>query len=217
MLASITDTLTTLVGDHGVVAVFLLMAIDAVLPIGGEIVMLFAGVLAAGALQQKATLFGVDLGSGFGAYVALVAAGTLGSLVGALVGWLIGVRGGRALVDRHGKWLHLGPERMARAEGWFERFGSWAVLLGRLTPLVRSFISIPAGVLGSRLGPYTALTIISSAIWCLVFAGIGWAAGTQWESVHAKLHYLDYLVVAGVLGVVVYAGLRWRRSRSAVA
>jgi membrane protein DedA with SNARE-associated domain len=217
MLASITDTLTTAVGDHGLVAVFLLMAVDAVLPIGGEIVMLFAGVLAAGALQQRATLLGIDLGSGFGAYVALVAAGTIGSLVGGLVGWLIGVRGGQALIERHGRWLHLGPERMARAEGWFEHFGTWAVLVGRLTPLVRSFISIPAGILGSRLGPYAVLTTIASLIWCLVFAGIGWAAGSQWESVHAKLHYLDYAVVVAVIAAVGFLAVRWHRSRSAVA
>jgi membrane protein DedA with SNARE-associated domain len=106
---------------------------------------------------------------------------------------------------------------MARAEGWFERFGSWAVLLGRLTPLVRSFISIPAGVLGSRLGPYTVLTAIAAAIWCLGFAGIGWAAGSQWESVHSTLHYLDYVVVIGVIAVVGVVAVRWRRSRSALA
>lgn len=217
MLASLTDTLTNAVGDHGVVAVFLLMAVDAILPIGGEIVMLFAGVLAAGALQQRATLFGVDLGHGLGAYLALVAAGTLGSFVGGLAGWLIGARGGRALLERHGRWLHLGPDRMARAEAWFERFGTWAVLLGRLTPLVRSFIAIPAGVLGSRLAPYAALTILASAIWCVVFAAIGWAAGSQWESVHAKLHYLDDVVVVAVVAVVGVVAVRWRRSRSAVA
>jgi membrane protein DedA with SNARE-associated domain len=217
MLASLTDTLTTAVGDHGVVAVFLLMAVDAVLPIGGEIVMLFAGVLAAGALRQRATLLGLDLGRGLGAYLALVAAGTLGSLAGGLAGWLIGARGGRTLLERHGRWLHLGPQRVDRAEAWFARFGTWAVLFGRLTPLVRSFISIPAGVLGSRLGPYAALTLLASAIWCLVFGAIGWAAGSQWESVHAKLHYLDYAVVVGVVAVVAAVAVRWHRTRSAVA
>ncbi|MCW3008322.1 MAG: DedA family protein [Solirubrobacterales bacterium] len=212
MLASVTEHLTNSVGSHGAIAVFLLMAVDAILPVGGEIVMLYAGVLAAGALSQHAALFGIDLGTGLGAYIALAAAGGLGYLVGALVGWLIGVRGGRPLLERHGRWLHLGPERMDRAERWFHRFGAWAVFLGRLTPLVRSFISIPAGVLGSPLGSYTVLTLAGSMIWCLVFAGAGWAAGSHWESVHSALHYVDYVVVAAVLGLAVLVLVRRRRS-----
>jgi membrane protein DedA with SNARE-associated domain len=212
MLASVTEHLTSSVGSHGAIAVFLLMAVDAILPVGGEIVMLYAGVLAAGALSQHAALFGIDLGTGFGAYIALAAAGGLGYLVGALVGWLIGVRGGRPLLERHGRWLHLGPERMDRAERWFHRFGAWAVFLGRLTPLVRSFISIPAGVLGSPLGSYTVLTLAGSMIWCLVFAGAGWAAGSHWDSVHSALRYVDYVVVAAVLGLAVLVLVRRRRS-----
>lgn len=209
MLASITDTLTTAVGDHGLVAVFLLMAVDAILPIGGEIVMLFAGVLAAGALQQRATLLGIDLGSGFGAYVALVAAGTIGSLVGGLVGWLIGVRGGQALIERHGRWLHLGPERMARAEGWFEHFGTWAVLVGRLTPLVRSFISIPAGIFRTPFPSYVVLTLLGSLLWCFAFAGAGWALGGSWEKFHHGFRYADYAAVAAVvIGAAVLLGRR---------
>ena len=86
----------------------------------------------------------------------LATAGTLGYLLGSLVGWAIGRWGGHPLLERHGRWLHVTPENLDRAERWFDRHGRAAVFLGRLTPVVRSFISIPAGTLESPIGPYTA-------------------------------------------------------------
>ena len=137
-----TAHLTNWIADYGLVAVFVLMAVDAVLPAGGELVMLFAGALAAGAIAGHS---GPSL-------VVAIAAGTLGYLAGSLAGWAIGRAGGRAFVERRGRWLHIGPERFERAERWFERYGSAFVFAGRLTPLVRSFVSIPAGVLEFPLG-----------------------------------------------------------------
>jgi membrane protein DedA with SNARE-associated domain len=194
-----------------VYAVFLVMAIDAVLPAGGEIVMLYAGALASGALAQHAVAFGATLHPGFEAYVVLSLAGTLGYLVGSLVGWEIGRRGGRPLVERHGRWLHLSPAKLDRAERWFERYGTFAVFFGRLTPVVRSFISIPAGVLGSPLPRYTGLTLAGSAIWCFGFAGAGWAVGRSYESIHNALRWLDYAAAAGLVAVVVLLIVRLRR------
>jgi membrane protein DedA with SNARE-associated domain len=146
-------------------------------------------------------------------YVVLSLAGTFGYLLGALAGWAIGARGGRALIERHGRWLHLTPERFARAERWFGRFGPAAVFFGRLTPVVRSFISIPAGALGTPLGPYTALTLAGSAIWCFGFAAVGWAVGGSYESVHHAFRYADVAAVA-LLAAVVH-GLLIRRRRAA--
>lgn len=211
--ASISGQLTQFVGDHGVLAVALLMAVDAVLPAGGEIVMLFAGALASGALAQRASLFGVQIGAGLPAYVALALAGTLGYVAGSAAGWLVGVRGGDALVSRYGRWLHLGPERMARAEAWFARFGNWGVFLGRMTPLVRSFVSIPAGVLRSPPGPYLASTTAASALWCFGFAAAGWALGTRYEDAQQSLRFLDYLGGAALLGTLAFAVVLWRRAR----
>src|SRR2546423_9801842 len=139
-LASITTTITDWIGQNGVYAVFLLMAVDALLPVGGELIMLYAGVLAAGAIAgHQTSLFGMNLQDGAESYVALALAGTLGYLIGALVGWAIGRSGGRPLLERHGRWFHISPETLERAEGWFERFGARAVFLGRITPVVRSF------------------------------------------------------------------------------
>jgi membrane protein DedA with SNARE-associated domain len=205
LVASLTSSVTSAVGDYGVYAVFVLMAIDAIFPAASEVVMVYGGALAGGAFAgQYVTLFGKQLSPGFGAYLAIALAGTLGYLLGSLVGWAIGDYGGRPLLERHGRWFHLGGDKLDRAESWFERWGDWAVLLGRLTPVIRSFISIPAGVFRAPLGRYTVLTAIGSAVWCFVLAGVGWALGASWESFHSGFRFVDYLIAA-----LVVAGVAW--------
>ena len=172
------------------------MAIDAVLPVGGELTMLLAGALAAG-------VFGTPPHDPLAEYLRFAAAGTAGYVAGSLAGWWVGRRGGRGLVERHGRRLHLGPERFARAEAWFERHGRAAIFLGRLTPLVRSFISIPAGVLGAPLRPYLLLTTLASALWCFGFAAAGWALGDRYEQLHHDMRFVEAAVVAGALAVLV--------------
>jgi membrane protein DedA with SNARE-associated domain len=212
VVAGVTAQITTSIAHHGGYAIFLLMALDALLPVGGELIMLYAGVLAAGAVAgQQATVFGVSLAAGAESYAILSLAGTLGYLAGSLIGWRIGVAGGRTLIERHGRWLHIGPHTFLRAELWFERFGPQAVFLGRITPVVRSFISIPAGVFGSPLAPYTILTLLGSLIWCFGFAGAGWALGDRWESFHHDFRYADYAAVAVVILLIAAAGFHRRR------
>jgi membrane protein DedA with SNARE-associated domain len=216
VLASVTSQLTHWIAHQGVYAVFVLMALDALLPVGGELIMLYAGVVASGAVAgQSATLFGAQLHTGLESYLVLALAGSLGYLVGALVGWAIGVRGGRPLIERHGRFLHLGPAVVERAERWFDRYGPVAVFLGRITPVVRSFISIPAGMLGSPLPSYVVLTLLGSMVWCFGFAGAGWALGGSWESFHHSFRYADYAAVALVIIAAVVLVARRRRSRHA--
>jgi membrane protein DedA with SNARE-associated domain len=216
VLASLTGRLTSWIGHHGAYAVFAIMAVDALLPVGGELTMLYAGALAAGAIAgQHPVLLGHQLQTGLESYLVLAAAGTLGYLVGALIGWAIGRWGGRSLLERHGRWLHVTPANLDRAERWFDRHGRAAVFLGRLTPSVRSFISIPAGTLESPLGPYTVLTLAGSAIWCFAFAGAGWALGSSYEQVHHAFRYVDILAVAGaVAALAALLVLRRRRTRA---
>jgi membrane protein DedA with SNARE-associated domain len=212
--SSITNAVTSFIGDHGVYAVFLLMFVDAVLPAFSELVMLYAGALAAGAFAgQDVVVFGRAVPTGWQSFLVMALAGTIGYTLGSLFGWGVGDYGGRPLVDRHGRWLHLSHERMARAERWFGRWGGWAVFLGRITPLVRSFISIPAGVFRHPLGPYTALTFAGSTLWCLAFAGIGWVVGENWESFHNAFAYVEYAIVALAVVAAVVMLLRWRSSR----
>jgi membrane protein DedA with SNARE-associated domain len=215
VLASITQTLADAVARDGVYAVFAIMAIDALLPAGGELTMLVAGALAGGALGADPALLGHTLATGLESFLVLVAAGTIGYLAGALVGWGIGRWGGRPLLERHGRLFHADADTMARAERWFERHGRAAVFLGRLTPVVRSFISYPAGVTGIPLAPYTVLTLAGSAIWCLAFAGAGWALGSHYDRVHHAFTGVEILFVAGAV-LLVGAVLVRRRSRRTV-
>ena len=213
MLSEITQQITSLIGDHGLYAVFLLMAIDAVFPAASEVVMVYGGALAAGAFAgQEVTLFGETIPTGFWSYLAIALAGTLGYLVGSIGGWAIGVYGGRPYLERHGRWLHLSPEALGRAERWFDRWEGWAVFVGRVTPVARSFVSIPAGVFRTPLGRYTVLTLAGSAIWAFTLAGIGWALGANWKRFHHAFRFADYAFVAGVLALAAY--VVWRRRRS---
>jgi membrane protein DedA with SNARE-associated domain len=213
VLASITSSLTDYIGRNGVYAVFLIMVFDALLPVGGELTMLYAGALAGGAIAGRhPEIFGHLIPHGVEAFLILATAGTLGYLVGSLVGWAIGHYGGRPLIARHGRWLHLSPNNFDRAERWFERRGAQAVLLGRLTPVVRSFISVAAGVFESPLGRYTVLTLIGSTIWCFGFALVGWALGSSYDQVHHIFSGLEILLVVGATAALaVY--LRRRRIR----
>ena len=212
-VASITSSLTSLIGNHGLYAVFGLMAIDAVFPAASELVMVYAGALAAGAFAgQHVDLFGSRISSHVWAFVAMALAGTLGYLVGSVVGWAIGLYGGRPLLERRGRWLHLSPANLDRAERWFDRWDDLAVLIGRVTPVVRSFISIPAGVFRMPFWRYTALTLIGSAAWAFAIAGAGYAAGKSYERFHHDFSFVEYAIVAAVLALAAYLIVRWRRS-----
>jgi membrane protein DedA with SNARE-associated domain len=216
LLASLSSALTSLIGDHGLYAVFGLMLIDSVLPAASELVMLYAGVVASGALAgQHVVLFGQQIDSEFWGYVAMSAAGVVGQTVGSIIGWAIGLYGGRPLVERHGRWMHLGPENLDRAERWFERWGDWAVFLGRMTPVVRSFVSIPAGLARMPLGRFTLYSTLGTIPWCFGIAGAGWALGSSWETFHHDFRYVEVLVVVGILALGVWYLRRRRASKMA--
>ena len=214
-IAGITSSLTSLIGNHGVYAVFLLMALDAVFPAASELVMVYAGALAAAAFAgQHVDLFGARVDSHAWAYVVMALAGTFGYLVGSIVGWAIGLYGGRPLLERRGRWFHLSGDRLDRAERWFDRWDDLAVFLGRITPVVRSFISIPAGVFRMPIWRYTILTLIGSAVWCFALAGVGWALGRSYERFHHDFRFVDYAIIAALVALVAYLLVR-RRSRLA--
>jgi membrane protein DedA with SNARE-associated domain len=216
LLASVTHSITSFVGDHGVYAVFVLMAIDAVFPAASELVMIYGGALAGGAIAgSHVVLFGNTIQSAFWGFVAVSLAGTLGYLLGSVIGWAIGLYGGRPLIEGRGRWLHLTPENFARAERWFDQRGDFAVFIGRVTPVVRSFISIPAGVFRAPFGRYTLLTLVGSAIWCFAWAGVGWGVGTGYRRVHEDFRFVDYAVIAAVCllaGWLIYRHFFRRRA-----
>jgi membrane protein DedA with SNARE-associated domain len=211
----ITGAVTSAIGDYGLYAVFLLMLVDAVLPAASELVMLYAGAVAVGALPgHEVTLFGVQIDSTPWAYIAMALAGVLGYTVGSVVGWAIGLLGGRPFLERHGRWVHVSPKGLDRAQAWFDRYGDAAVFLSRMVPVVRSFISIPAGVAEMPFARFTVLSFLGTLPWCFGFAGAGLALGTGWERFHESWRYADYAIVALAAMAIGYLVVRFLQHRA---
>jgi membrane protein DedA with SNARE-associated domain len=213
VLASISETLVNetshLVRDGGLPTVLVLMAVgSACIPLPSEVVMLFAGFAVAdpgqSASHHHLTLLGVVL------------AGLLGSMLGSWVAYAVG-RGGRLeLFERHGaklKWIPTHPKQIERADQWFQRHGEAVVLFGRLVPLVRAFVSLPAGVARMPVWRFTLFSLIGTFPWVLGLALAGHALGGDWTSVRKGFEYVDYAVVALVVVGIVYAIVRRRRGR----
>ncbi len=210
VLASISESavndISHFVRDAGLPGIFALMALgSACIPVPSEIVLLFAGFAIADPEQSAShhhlTLLGVML------------AALLGTMVGSWLAYALG-RGGRLeLFERHGARVHMGPDQLARAERWFQRFGEPAVLLGRLVPLVRAFVSLPAGVARMPLVRFTLLSLLGSIPWVVGLTLAGDALGGEWTSVRKGFQYVDYAILALALGAIVYALVRRRRAR----
>jgi membrane protein DedA with SNARE-associated domain len=198
---------TSFIGDHGIYAVFALMVAAAVLPAASELVMIYAGSLAA---TGHVTVFGARVTTAAWIFVAVALAGILGNTIGAALGWLIGDYGGRPLLERHGRWLHVTPEKLDRAERRLERYELLAVPVGFLTPGLRSFVAIPAGIVRLPLARFLALAVVGSAGFCFGLAGGGWALGSSYDTLHHDLRYVYIVVAAGILALVGYYFLRRR-------
>ncbi len=213
-MEALTEAVTAWIATYGLYAIFVLSVVDAVLPAASELVMVYGGALAVGAFSdERLTLVGTQIETTFWAFVAVATAGTVGYILGSVLGWAIGLYGGRPFLERHGRWLHVTPEKLDKAEAWFERWGSPAVLVSRCLPVIRSFISIPAGVGEMPLGRYTVLTTIGTVPWYFGLAAVGVAVGASWERFHEAWHYADYAIVAAIVLGVVFLALRAQRRR----
>jgi membrane protein DedA with SNARE-associated domain len=212
LVASITSSITHAVGNHGVYAVFGLLVLAAVLPVASELVMLYAGAIAGGAFAGVSIhVFGHPIQSHFWAYVAVAVAGTLGNVVGAAGGWWIGARGGRGIVHRYGRLIHVSEAKLDRAERRFERYDDWAVPVGFAAPLIRSFVAIPAGIIRVPFHRFIALAFLGCAVFCFGLAGAGWALGTAYTHAHDALGYVGYAILGGIVVAAAYFISRWAR------
>jgi membrane protein DedA with SNARE-associated domain len=210
VLASISESLFNLasefVGETGLAAVFLLMVAEsACIPIPSEATMLFAGFAVTNpsvASNHHLTLLGIVL------------AGVLGNLVGSWIAYGVGRFGRIELIERHGHWLHVKPSHIAWADRWFERYGAPAVFFSRMLPIVRTFISLPAGVAKMPFGRFTLFTLAGCVPWVLGLALAGEALGSEWKNARQVFEYIDYAVVIVAVVAIVYALIRRRRGRS---
>jgi membrane protein DedA with SNARE-associated domain len=204
VIASITDKVATwatdVVGDLGLAGIFLLMAPEsACIPIPSEATMLFAGFNVS---QGEYSLF------------AAVAVGSVANLVGSWIAYAVGYYGRIELLEKHGKALHIKPSHLQWADRWFERYGAPAVFFSRMLPIIRTFISLPAGVARMPFWKFSVLTLAGCVPWIFMLTFIGKQVGANWEDWKDSLHYVDYTVAALIVVGAVYLLVRWRRNRN---
>jgi membrane protein DedA with SNARE-associated domain len=192
----IVDVATEFIGSAGAFAVFVLMTLEsACIPIPSEAIMLFAGFAVS---KGELTLFGIVL------------AGVLGNLVGSWIAYAVGYYGRLDLLEKN-KLIHISPRHLKWADDWFARYGSWTVFFSRMLPIIRTFISLPAGVAKMPFWRFSAFTLLGSIPWVLALAIVGEKVGDNWEDWRHKLGYLDYLVAAAILAGVVWWIVKRRR------
>lgn len=201
-VASITDPLvqfaTNVVGDLGLPGVFFLMVLEsACIPIPSEATMLFAGF---------------NVSEGKYALWAAVLVGTFANLVGSWIAYAVGYYGRVDILEKHGKKLHISKKQLERADRWFERHGDATVFFARMLPIVRTFISLPAGVARMPFWRFSVLTFLGCLPWVFALTFIGKQAGDNWDRWKDKLHYVDYAIVAAIVLGVIYLIVRRRRS-----
>jgi membrane protein DedA with SNARE-associated domain len=197
ILSPLVDAATSVIDAMGLPGVFLLMTLEsACIPIPSEAIMLFAGFNVS---EGNLTLFGI------------VAAGVLGNLAGSLIAYAAGYYGRLELLDRK-RLIHVNRRHLEWADRWFQRHGSATVFFARMLPIIRTFISLPAGAARMPIGRFVAFTIAGCIPWVLLLALIGREVGDRWDQWQDKLHYLDYLVIAAALVAIVYLIVRRRRS-----
>jgi membrane protein DedA with SNARE-associated domain len=206
-LSSITDPIVDLavnvVGDLGLAGIFVLMLLEsACIPVPSEATMLFAG-------------FNVDKGEY--SLFAITAVGSVANLVGSWLAYWVGYIGRVDLLEKHGSKLHISKKHLDWADRWFERHGDATVFFTRMMPIVRTFISLPAGVARMPFWRFSVLTLAGCIPWVLMLGFIGQQAGSRWEDWKDSLHYVDYAVVAAIVVGIVYLVVRRRRGGASAA
>lgn len=197
LIAVIAGFVISVISTLGYGGVVLLMAIEsACIPLPSEFIMPFSGYLV---FRGELSLWGVAL------------AGAVGCVLGSLVAYWVGARGGRPLVEKYGRYLLVSHHDLDVADRWFQRRGDIIILVGRLLPLVRTFIAFPAGVARMPLMKFVMYTFIGSYIWCWALAWVGLRLGEHWDTLGPLFHRFDVVIV--VLVVIGFAWYLWRHLR----
>ncbi len=194
----ITETITDTIVRYGYLAVFVLMVAEsALIPVPSEVTMLFGGALANVALVEQ-----LGATSGPLDFWMVGSLGAVGNLVGSWIAYAIGRTGGRALAERMGRYLLVRHHHLDRAEVWFDRHGNAAVFIGRLLPVVRTFISLPAGIAEMGFLRFSIYTFVGCVPWSFGLALVGYALGAQWERVVPWFRPVS-IAIAAALAVAV--------------
>jgi membrane protein DedA with SNARE-associated domain len=201
VIASITDPIVdfavNVVGDLGLLGVFVLMVFEsACIPIPSEATMLFAGF---------------NVHEGEYSLIAATLVGSSANLVGSWMAYAVGYYGRVDILEKHGKKLHIKPKHLQAADRYFEKHGDATVFFTRMLPIIRTFISLPAGVARMPIVRFSVLTFLGCVPWVFALVFIGQQVGERWEDWKDSLHYVDYAVAAMIIVGVVYLVVRYRR------
>jgi membrane protein DedA with SNARE-associated domain len=201
VLASLTDALaqfaTDAVDAMGLAGVFVLMLLEsACIPIPSEATMLFAGF---------------NVSEGHYSLFEAVAVGSLANLVGSWIAYAVGYYGRIDILEKHGRKVGIRMHHLQTADRWFERHGDATVFFTRMLPIVRTFISLPAGVARMPFWRFTVFTLLGCIPWVFLLTFIGKQAGDNWDDWKDKLHYVDYAVAAAIVIGIAYLVVRRRR------
>ena len=199
----------------GYVGVALAVALETIVaPIPSEVILPMAGWKVSQSAADPSVLEPLT-GLPWNMLLAIALA-TVGSVVGAVVGYAIGAWGGRPILDRYGRYVGIGASDLDRADRWFERWGSWAVFFGRMVPLVRTFVSYPAGISRMPMGRFLLVSTLGSLPWNAALIYAGFVVGDNYPVIEATLKPYEYVIYVAVIALVLlFAGRWWWSKRRA--
>ncbi|MEQ8154261.1 MAG: DedA family protein [Clostridiaceae bacterium] len=207
MIEFIVNWAIFVLGKLGYFGVFLLMGLEsACIPIPSEAILPFGGYLASAA--NTGTRLSLTW---------VIIWGTVGGTLGSVFTYLIGAKGGRPLVEKYAEKLRLSKSHIEISDNWFNKYGEKIAFFSRLLPIVRTFISLPAGISKMNFNKFVIYTFAGSLIWSIILGYAGFVMGENWEVIRSWLHIADYLVVAAVLGLIAYAFVKKRKKADAAA
>ena len=192
----VSEIAINIISSLGYWGVFIAMTLEsACIPIPSEAIMPFAGFVVS---EGKMTLWGITI------------VGALGNLVGSIIAYYVGLKGGRPLLEKYGKYILISHNSLDRADRWFERYGHEAVFISRFLPGIRTFISLPAGIAEMDVKKFSIYTLAGSLPWAFALGYIGVLLGPQWDTIKSYFHILDIIVVIAVILVVIYLVYKYR-------
>lgn len=197
-----TNLILDWISNYGYGGIMLLMALEsACMPVPSEIVMPFAGFLVAQG-DSGMSLLGITV------------AGSLGCTIGSIAAYVFGFYAGRPLILRYGKYILIREKHLVTAEEWFEKWGDKATFIARLLPVIRTVISLPAGIAKMNFKKFVFYSFVGSVPWTFALAYVGYVLGSEWESIKGVFRELDVVVVVAAIAVVIYYVYRMKRNNS---
>ena len=200
VIAELGSFVITMISKFGYTGILITMAIEsACIPLPSEIIMPFSGYLVS---TGQFSMLGVTM------------AGAIGNVLGSLVAYYVGVWGGRPFVERYGPYFLVSRRDLEMADRWFLKYGEAAVLISRMLPVVRTFISLPAGIVRMNVPRFVLFSFIGAVPWCYLLAYIGLKLGERWDGLHEYFHHLDVVIgMVLVLGFICFLWSHWPRTK----